>query len=249
MALGKESAEAGSKLKVPEMLFGFTSQIVGRRHGTSVTIPSAILAKSMPSERTMVASAITGVGAAGVKMPHGDVASLRKGIAKDYRDLDDDPRFGSIISHLPRTLGWGEATSGKHYYLYVAPGAEKHRDAPLVIFLHGFGGNFKIYPWWLKSWADRNGWVVVYPTFGMGRWEKPGGAEVVRKVYGDVKGRIPGIDKRPVIFMGLSQGAIGLARVTTGAKIPFKGVAFISGASPTRYLRNIKGKHALVVIG
>jgi hypothetical protein len=78
--------------------------------------------------------------------------------------MKNDDEFKSLESALPYCFSKTRAKKG-HYFL-VAPGSITGKTE-VIIFLHGYGGNFMYYPWLLrKQFPDR---IILIPSWG-GTW-------------------------------------------------------------------------------
>jgi predicted esterase len=57
------------------------------------------------------------------------------------------------------------------YYIHVPAGIKD--PAPVLVALHGIGGDGRSSCDGVRAWADRQGWVLVGPTFAYGDWTNP----------------------------------------------------------------------------
>ncbi|HLH26012.1 MAG TPA: hypothetical protein VK066_26145 [Chloroflexota bacterium] len=57
------------------------------------------------------------------------------------------------------------------YYVHVPPGVKD--PAPVLVALHGMGGDGRGMCDSVRAWSDREGWVLVGPTFDYGDWTNP----------------------------------------------------------------------------
>ena len=57
------------------------------------------------------------------------------------------------------------------YFVHVPHGVSD--PAPVLVALHGMGGTGPGACDGVRSWADREGWVLVGPTFAYGDWTNP----------------------------------------------------------------------------
>ncbi len=154
-----------------------------------------------------------------------EATRLRSLVLPIYEAMDNDADFhalGSVIGMGYRELLRMEFRTG-HYYLYLpeTTGGEK---LPCLIFLHGMGGNTKSCLWVL---SQQTRCAVIAPTFGMGNWNGPGGAEFVVEVAREALETLP-IDPERVFLMGYSNGAMGVTRAAIEAPGLFKGLIYLS---------------------
>ena len=98
---------------------------------------------------------------------------------------------------------------------------------PCLIFLHGLGGNAKAPLWVLSRFAHEGKCVVVAPTFGMGNWDRPDGAELVVDVARQAIATLP-VDPKRIFLMGYSNGAMGVTRAAVRLPELFKGLIYLS---------------------
>ncbi|MFT5127668.1 MAG: putative esterase [Rhodothermales bacterium] len=136
------------------------------------------------------------------------IRSLFQGV---YRELRKDPDFaeaGSVMNYAYRdTFGVLPHESG-HQYCYIP--AWRDEAYPVLIFMHGSGGNFKGYMWVLKSLADTHGVAIVAPSLGMGTWPKAETEACIREALA-VCASDPRLDENRVFLAGLSNGGIALS--------------------------------------
>jgi predicted esterase len=154
----------------------------------------------------------------------------------DYARLRRDRTVFGLPSALHPMLA-GRGRKPCHYYLYVPGDYRPDRKYPLVVMLHGGGGNFKIGLFQLVQEVRRRAMIVACPTFGNGNWWTAEGAAFVREVIGDVRKRY-NIDGDAVAIGGVSNGAIGAWAISRRYAGTFAGVISVSGsfngASPVR---------------
>ncbi|MBI3969620.1 MAG: hypothetical protein HY329_28590 [Chloroflexi bacterium] len=101
------------------------------------------------------------------------------------------------------------------YALRLPASAEARQPLQVVLAIHGMGGNGDAMTRELASCADRNGWILVAPTFGYGNWRDP---EQIKqelislqpqllRLVSDVPG-LTSLQTRPrVLVFGHSRGA------------------------------------------
>jgi predicted esterase len=147
---------------------------------------------------------------------------------KIYHELEADPDFHNLGS----VMGWayddvfGKPFDVGHYYLYVPKNAIK-RPAPVIVFLHGSVGNFKAYLWVWRQLAEKQGAVIIAPSFGFGNWSLPESLNVVTKAI-DHAATIVEIDRKHIYLAGISNGGLGTSQVGLSKPDLFRGLIFIS---------------------
>jgi predicted esterase len=101
-------------------------------------------------------------------------------------------------------------------FVYLPPGlADRSRPAQVVFALHGMGGNGKGFCQGLLGAADREGWIVIAPTFSYRNWRDPAtvAADDIALTRGlvDLLDQLPGRLGRPIeskaVVLGFSRGA------------------------------------------
>src|ERR1051326_5121800 len=121
-----------------------------------------------------------------------------------YREMQSDPEFvavGSVMNTVYRDM-FSLSFDNRQLYVYVPP-HEPGKKLPAVLFLHGSCGNFKVYMWKWKRFADAHKVAIVAPTFGFGNWHRPGGVEAIESAYSYCASQ-PEIDSQRIFLAGLS---------------------------------------------
>ena len=113
-----------------------------------------------------------------------------------------------------------------HYYVFLpeTSGGERH---PCLVFLHGMGGNIKPCLWVLSKLSSRTKCAVIAPTFGLGNWDRPDGADFVVDVAREALATLP-LDPERVFLMGYSNGGMGVTRAAVKEPRLFKGLIYLS---------------------
>ncbi|MBE7550048.1 MAG: hypothetical protein HS126_03080 [Anaerolineales bacterium] len=145
-----------------------------------------------------------------------------------YREMESDPNFhqlGSVMGwayaeviHLPFEVG--------HYYLYIP----KNRPAgplPALAFLHGSFGNFKTYTWVWSKLAEREGLVIIAPSYGFGNWRSADSVTLISQVLTDAATQVE-LDPDRLYLAGLSNGGLGVSRLASAQPEKFRGLIFLS---------------------
>lgn len=105
-------------------------------------------------------------------------------------------------------LGLSEGRDG---LVYVPPGLRAPGPAPLVVFLHGAGGEARRVPPFLRDLADAYGLVVLAPESRGSTWDVLLGdvgpdLDYLQRALDEVKSRL-WVDGRRVALAGFSDGA------------------------------------------
>src|SRR5581483_7696469 len=123
-----------------------------------------------------------------------------------YRAMEADADYRAIGSAMPFAFAdLAGAGFPEHYWAYRPPAPGR---VPVLLFLHGAGGNFKSYLRFWQELADREQVAVVCPSHGFGGWGRPDGLALVEHVLADLAAD-PGLDLSRVVLAGLSNGGIG----------------------------------------
>ena len=81
--------------------------------------------------------------------------------------------------------------------------------------------------WVLAKLSSQTKCAVIAPTFGIGNWDKSGGAELVVNVAREALATLP-LDPETVFLMGYSNGAMGVTRAAVKEPRLFKGLIYVS---------------------
>ncbi len=122
--------------------------------------------------------------------------------------------------------------------LHIPRSASRTAPLPLLVMLHGGGGEARSAVTLLRPHAERRGFVVLAPESRERRWiyEPPGGAQpdvdfiasALRRVYGSVA-----VDRSRVAIAGFSNGAaFGLGLTLANGDWVRAGLAFAAGGVP-----------------
>jgi len=156
----------------------------------------------------------------------GQLARARPLIMDDYSRMRRDPAFRRLPGVLSLLLS---PRDPGHYFLYVPKDYDPAKKWPVIVFLHGWGGNSKYYPWWWSQFADEHGVIIVGPTFGHGHWERESGARDALDALARTTNTFS-VDERRVFLAGQSNGGMGLWSVYARKPQAFAGLICISGA-------------------
>ena len=148
-----------------------------------------------------------------------------------YAELEADPGFAALGTALPQAYDnmLGREFDVGHYFLYVPSKVDPHKPTPALVFLHGFGGNFKAYTWILSQVAEELGYVLICPTYGAGFWDARHSPEVVSRAVRDVAKTVA-LDMKQIHLAGLSNGGLGVGHVASAGLSgeAFRSLIFIS---------------------
>jgi phospholipase/carboxylesterase len=170
----------------------------------------------------------------------------------EIRDSDHYVSIGSVLGDAYSDMFLRRRHPG-HLYVYYPTNTASERQ-PALIFLHGWLGNFKAYVWLWSKFAERNGFVVVCPSFGGGFWNHSDGVDTLKRTleFCVADGRI---DPSRIYVAGLSNGGMAVTRCVLHFPELIRGVIYVSPVlegdllSSKEYIENIAGKRVLVVYG
>lgn len=153
---------------------------------------------------------------------------LRRHSSQLYHEMAADPDFRSLGSVMGEayTEFLGGEVDDRHCYLYVPAKLPREKPAPVLVFFHGSGGNFKAYLWILKEVADRTNCILVAPTSGFGNWDTISASDGLDRGLVAARSRAL-IDEARVHAVGLSNGGRALSHLL-GAKAPLRSVVAVS---------------------
>ena len=154
---------------------------------------------------------------------------IRARLREIYREFNRSSQslgLGSVTDlAVLELLGLGARTAGGHFFAYLPQRTGEGRLGA-VVFLHGNGGNFKIFPWVFREFCERNRLAIICPTYGFGFWGA-GGVEAVRMVLDDAV-RTYDLDPKRLFLAGLSDGGVGVTRAAAGLPGRFRGLVYFS---------------------
>ncbi len=145
-------------------------------------------------------------------MTRAKAARMKHIFLTSYREMQHDPDFVSAGSAMGDVFAdmFRLPFNAGHLYAYI-PDHKPGQKLPVILFLHGAGGNFKAFIWNWKRLADARQLAVVAPSFGCGSWYQRGGMEVIDVAY-EYCAHHPELDTNRIILAGLSNGGIGVSR-------------------------------------
>lgn len=183
-------------------------------------------------------------------------ARLKEVARQVYRELEADRDFHALGSAMRFTYGdlIGQRPGPRHCYTYVPPNIDRTKPAPLLVFFHGSGGNFKGYLWVLSRVADDVGLIVAAPSDGIGTWPA---AECDAQLDFAIEaaGKVGIIDPQRIHIMGLSNGGLAVSRLARSQGQRFASLIFVSPVFDPAAIRSPElsahagAKPALVISG
>lgn len=160
-------------------------------------------------------------------IPQNEVEHATESTMNLYRQMEQDPNFHALGSAM--NLAYAEVAGRPfnpgHYYLYIPQNAPAE-PLPAIVFLHGSGGNFKLYTWIWAQLAEQAQYVIIAPSYGFGNWDEAGAATVLQAIE-DAQ-QFVNLDLDQIYLAGLSNGGLGLSQLGLTAPEMFRGLIFIS---------------------
>ena len=113
------------------------------------------------AEGPMLIAAMT-LGQQQFRVTPDQVHVLNNAFKDTYARIAADPAFARVPSVMSHAIS-GDAARKGHYFLYRP--SRVTDDTPVIVFLHGFGGNFQFYTAALKDAFPDS--IVIAPTYGI----------------------------------------------------------------------------------
>lgn len=168
--------------------------------------------------------------------------ALDAALHREYQALRGSPRYAA----LPNAVFVGGSRAPARYLSWAPPGKT---DVPCLVFLHGFGGQLSVYVEALIEGGLGDDFAVATPFLNaQGDWWSAEGEATVREL---VEHGLPAaVDRRRVFVVGLSNGAIGAARLMQRDAVRrlFRGAILVSGGDGPRG-GEVAGADLLMVTG
>lgn len=164
-----------------------------------------------------------------------DAKALQKMTAGIYRELENEPDFhalGSTMSQAYERL-WKPDNRSDHSYVYVPAKIQRTEPAPVLIFFHGSGGNFKAYLWILSKLADKLSCVLVAPSGGFGNWTSEESQACFERALGAASIQTA-IDLEHVHIIGLSNGGLAITQLAANPAVRFESMTLLSPVIDTQ---------------
>jgi pimeloyl-ACP methyl ester carboxylesterase len=116
-------------------------------------------------------------------------------------------------------------------------------DRPLLLFLHGSGGNFAAYWYVFGDFARRRRLTALFPSFGLGNWHRPGGVAAAMGSAAHAAAD-PSVRGNGLYLIALSNGGRGATRIVAAQPGRFRGVVLLSAILEQRPIREGSRKGA-----
>jgi hypothetical protein len=153
-------------------------------------------------------------------------------LSETYAAISADPVFDGVTSALPFCLSTQKQSEG-HYFVYRPK--ELPKDPTIIVFLHGFGGNFQFYTWALKeAFPDA---VILAPSWNAS-WHA-GPASYVNDMITDAQKRFSIQITKPWLFAISAGGRAGF-RIYNEQPSSFQGYVCIASAPEDKLIPTLR---------
>ena len=183
------------------------------------------------SEGDLVVHALNlGWKTAGLNQVQAD--SLWTATTNAYRSIRSHEAYADLPSALSRSWSTLRPVAG-HYFLHRP--AKVHAGTQVIVFLHGFGGNFQFYIWALaQEFPDS---VILTPTWGIS-WAN-GRARYLKDMLADAETRLDAKIDRPWL-MAVSAGGRAGFRIYNQMHDRFLGYIALASAPESTAARSLR---------
>ena len=166
---------------------------------------------------------------AGILQGRDEARRIAQTILPLERAAEDRPEYRKLGSISGWTLAenWEGTFDVGHLYQFV-PAHAKEEHLPLLVVLHGFGGNHKAYPLAFEEFGARNKFLVLCPSYGMGFYGD-GCLDALERVRAYAVGTL-GADPQRIYLLGYSNGGIGVFKAAAAHPDRYAGMILVSAA-------------------
>lgn len=158
-----------------------------------------------------------------------------------YSEMNLDNRWNNLPSSLGITYEkvLRLNLNPQQYYTYVP----ENTPTNIIVFLHGYGGNFKTYLYLLSLIAEDTDSLIVAPTYKSGVWDKDS-IQFIDQSISDVLNKFNlNIDKLSLI--GLSNGGLIFPEYLANSKYEYDNVIALSTYLNSNKYQDDKVKESL----
>jgi predicted esterase len=191
------------------------------------------------SESQLVVIALT-IGNANLGVSDDQNSKLVPLMANTYLKIDADPLFVKAPSALPYCFATTRNTMG-HYFLYRPKTLPK--DPKTIVFLHGYGGNFRFYTWVLKEeFPDA---FILVPSWSAS-WHD-GSPAYLKAMLADAERRT-GVSLRTPWLMAISAGGPRGFTIYNQDPGAFAGYVCLASAPETTAARSLRNDLRILMV-
>ncbi len=188
--------------------------------------------------------------------PAESVERLGAALMRSYYALGGDRSFGAAASALPLSYDQrlGIEIEAEHRFCYIPNVGSGAGKLPVILFLHGDGGNLMAGVWNWQAFADSRGYAVIAPTRPTVDWDTDEGMAAIARALETI-GTDERLDENRVVLAGYGTGAGGVPRASTEFAGAFERLVLISAKIPPTALRSWsladqwKGRRVLFIHG
>lgn len=168
-------------------------------------------------------------------IPESELLSIGEQVGYTKAEKDSLSEVGTLTQQYPRidesnlfqenysVLLDSWFVDRKHFW-YL----EGNSDAPLLIFLHGSGGNFKPYQYWFSPHAKLRDINMAFPTWGAGIWHADKLKQRILELINHLK-KTKKFNHSKIFICGLSQGSMTGLKALASGDLNISGFISISG--------------------
>ena len=160
--------------------------------------------------------------------------------SEKYKLVSNDPLVGPLASTIEYSFTSKRPDFG-YYYLYRPD--QENENTRILLFLHGFGGCFKYYIYFLKKYFPND--VIVFPVYGYS-----GGIitkEYLSDLWSDFGKKISICERKPWL-MGISAGGYSVFRFYANGHNSFQGGVSIASLCPDNLISKLNKDMKLLMI-
>jgi pimeloyl-ACP methyl ester carboxylesterase len=190
-------------------------------------------------EETLVKSVVL-LGNSQFGLTEKEARGLYSNLDQVYGSISSDALFKNINSALPYCLADKRASQG-HYFAYYPDKVTD--DTQVIVFLHGFGGNFLFYTYLLKEEFPNA--VVLLPSWSAS-WQD-GTMQYLDDMYKDVKRKRPLSIHKPCL-MAISAGGPAGFRLYNEHPDRFSCYVSIASAPPLAMVPALKADLKILMV-
>lgn len=144
-----------------------------------------------------------------------------------YQEMQKSEKWSHLPSSLSDTyLSILHFHPKQNQYLVYMPQHPTGQKLPVIVFLHGFGGNFTSYVYQLSHLADMYQVAIIAPTYKNGIWDNDS-MNFIHVVTQDAAQKFD-IDLNHEYLMGISNGGLILPDLYKNDPIHYQGLIFFS---------------------
>lgn len=140
---------------------------------------------------------------------------------------------GSSLHHTYKD--WMGLPQTKEHCYYYFP--DKQDRVPVILLLHGFEGNLQANLWLFKEVADRQGYALVAPTFGMGNWQSEAGQRRIDKVL-EACGKESRFASSPRLLVAFGTAGTGAGVLVSRLPNAFQGMILVRASLDSKALES-----------